>query len=73
METTMKNTEIKELKSTDSEKNFIEEYNEIFNKTENHVVVKNQWASKGDYFEKLTIYDNSYSTIQTFSYTSIIK
>ena len=73
METTVKNTKVKKTTSIDSEKKFVEEYKEIFNTSENTVIIKNEWTNKGDYFQKLSIYDNSYSTVKTFGYTTLIK
>ena len=73
METKINNSEINEKKYVATEKDFVAEYQEIFKSSENTVVVKNEWVNRGDYFEKLSIYDNSYSTILTFGNSTIIK
>ncbi len=73
MKTTIDSSKIFENITIDSEKKFVEEYQEIFKSSENTVVVKNEWVNNGDYFEKLSIYDNSYSTILTFGNSTIIK
>lgn len=73
METLKKISETKENKICQSEQDFTLDYQEIFSSSENTVVVKTEWTRKGDYFEKLSLYDNSYSTILTFGNTTLIK
>lgn len=73
METLKRNLEIKKDNVINLEQNFDLEYKEIFNSSENTVVIKNEWTKNGDYFEKLSLYDNSYSTVITFGNTTLIK
>jgi hypothetical protein len=55
------------------DKDFAADYNEFFSSSENTVVIRTEWTKKGDYFEKLSLYDNSYSTVLTFGNTTLIK
>lgn len=73
METLKKTSETKENKICQSEQDFTLDYQGIFSSSENAVVVKTEWTRNGDYFEKLSLYDNSYSTILTFGNTTLIK
>jgi hypothetical protein len=52
---------------------FAADYKEIFGSSENTVIVRTEWTKKGDYFEKLSLYDNSYSTVLTLGNTTLIK
>ena len=52
---------------------FISDYEMIVNSSENSVVIKTEWTREGDNFQKLSIYDNSYSNIKTLGYTTLIK
>ena len=54
-------------------KNFTAEYNEIINSSEKSVVIKTQWTKGGDFFQKLSMYDNSYVQIETLGSTILIK
>jgi hypothetical protein len=54
---------------------FIEDYKEI---TEtfllpNTVIVTIEWQQKGDFFQKLSTYDYSYSPVKTLGSTTLIK
>lgn len=53
--------------------NYIEEYNDIMNSSQESVIVKTEWAKKGDYFQKLTMYDDSYQPVKTLGSTTLIK
>lgn len=53
--------------------NFTTEYDEIINPSEKSVVVETQWAKKGDFFQKLSMYDNSYVLVKTLGSTTLIK
>lgn len=46
-------------------KAFTVEYNEIINSSENSVVIETQWEKKGDFFQKFSMYDNSYIPART--------
>ncbi|MEA3496881.1 MAG: hypothetical protein U9R42_12725 [Bacteroidota bacterium] len=54
-------------------KDFTTEYNEVVKSTEQSVVVDTQWAKDGDYFQKLSMYDNSYVQVETLGSTTLIK
>ncbi len=54
-------------------KDFTTEYNEVVKYTEQSVVVETQWAKDGDYFQKLSMYDNSYVQVETLGSTTLIK
>ena len=73
MESQKKSAEIKDDKMCNLEQNFDLDYKEIFSSAENTVVVRTEWTKNGDYFEKLSLYDNSYSTVLTFGNTTLIK
>ena len=52
---------------------FISDYEMIINSSENSVIIKTEWSREGDNFQKLSIYDNSYSNIKTLGSTTLIK
>ena len=52
---------------------FVEEYEKIVSTRGNSVVIKAEWNKKGDFFQKLTMYDNNYSPIKTLGNTTLIK
>lgn len=54
-------------------KDFVAEYNQIVDATEKDVIVKTEWAKEGDYFQKLSMYDNSYTSIPTLGETTLIN
>lgn len=54
-------------------KDFTSEYNEIIKNSENTVVVKTQWEKEGDFFQKLSMYDNSYVPVKTLGSTTLIN
>jgi len=54
-------------------KDFTTEYNEVVKSTEQSVVVETQWTKDGDYFQKLSMYDNSYVQVETLGSTTLIK
>lgn len=62
---------ITELKANETE--LISDYKNIVNGSENSVVVKTEWNKKGDFFEKLTIYDSFYIPINAFGGTTLIN
>ncbi len=49
------------------------EYNEIINSSEKSVVIETQWEKDGDFFQKLSMYDNSYVPVETLGSTTLIK
>ena len=53
--------------------NFANDYEKIVNQPKNSVIVETEWKKSGDYFQKLTMYDNSYSPIKTLGSTTLIK
>jgi len=65
-----KNVNIKvSEKQSDS---FYREYEHIMKTSENTVIVDVQWAEKGDYFQKLSMYDN-YTPVKTSGDTTLIS
>lgn len=50
-----------------------EEYKKIINSSNNSVIIKAEWISIGDNFQKLTMYDNNYTSIPTLGETTLIK
>lgn len=53
--------------------NFIVEYNEIIDSHEKSVVINTQWEKDGDFFQKLSMYDNSYVPVETLGSTTLVK
>ena len=64
--------ETKKVKSTDKQ-DFTKEYNEIIDSSKTTVVVKSEWSKEGDYFQKLSMYDNNYIPIPTLGETTLIN
>lgn len=54
-------------------KDFTSEYNEIIKSSEKTVVVETQWEKDGDFFQKLSMYDNSYIPVKTLGSTTLIN
>lgn len=54
-------------------KDFTSEYNEIIKNSEKTVVVETQWEKDGDFFQKLSMYDNSYIPVKTLGSTTLIN
>lgn len=52
---------------------FTEEYNEIVKTLNDSVIIQTEWQNEGDVFTKFSMYDNSYTTIQTFGNTTLIN
>lgn len=52
---------------------FLEDYEKIVLATKTSVVIQTEWNQNGDIFQKLSIYDNSYSPIKTLGSTTLIK
>ncbi len=52
---------------------FESDYQKIMSCSENSVIVKTEWSKKGDFFQKLSMYDDSYTPIQTFGNTTLIR
>lgn len=54
-------------------KDFTSEYNEIIKSSEKTVVVETQWEKDGDFFQKLSMYDNSYIPVKALGSTTLIN
>lgn len=54
-------------------KDFTSEYNEIIKSSEKTVVVEIQWEKNGDFFQKISMYDNSYIPVKTLGSTTLIN
>ncbi|MDN4165687.1 hypothetical protein QWY31_09245 [Cytophagales bacterium LB-30] len=66
--------EPKAKKEKKSEKqNFIKEYAEIISSSRSSVVIESEWTKPGDYFQKLTMYDNNYTPVPTLGETTLIN
>ena len=52
-------------------KDFTSEYNEIMNSSKKTVVV--QWEQDSVFFQKLSMYDNSYIPVKTLGSTTLIN
>jgi hypothetical protein len=64
--------ETKKVELTDKQ-NFTKEYNEIISSSETSVVVESEWTNDGDFFQKLSMYDNNYTSIPTLGGTTLIS
>lgn len=62
-----------EPKNKIEHKDFVTEYNEIIQVSDNSVVVTTQWQKEGDYFIKLSMYDDSYVPVKTLGSTTLTK
>ena len=67
MESTTDNSKIKD------NHDFMSDYEKIVSYSENSVIVKTEWTKKGDFFQKLSMYDNSYVPVLTFGNTTLIN
>jgi hypothetical protein len=67
----MKN-KTKKLKSSENQ-NLMNEYNKIVNSSKTSVVIESEWTKEGDYFQKLTMYDNNYTSVPTLGETTLIN
>ncbi|MCH8554022.1 MAG: hypothetical protein LAT76_02630 [Schleiferiaceae bacterium] len=65
-------TESKQTKNSEK-RDFIKEYNELIDSSKNSVVIVSEWSKEGDYFKKLSMYDNNYKPIPTLGETTLIK
>lgn len=55
------------------QQDYIQEYNEIMNSSKTTVVVISEWLKDGDYFQKLSMYDNNYIPVPTLDGTTLIN
>jgi hypothetical protein len=67
----MKNKAKKEKKAENHD--FVNEYYKIINSSKTSVVIVSEWTKAGDNFQKLTMYDNSYTPIPTLGETTLIN
>ena len=67
----MKN-KAKKLKNAENQ-DFVNEYNKIVNSSKTSVVIESEWTKAGDNFQKLTMYDNNYTSIPTLGETTLIN
>jgi len=61
---------IKEI--SDETVEFIQEYERIMH-TINTVTIQTEWTKDGDYFQKLSMYDDRYTPVITLGSTTLIK
>ncbi len=62
----------KRLKKNENQ-DFIKDYNKIVNYSKTSVVIESQWTKLGDNFQKLTMYDNNYTSVPTLGGTTLIN
>ncbi len=62
-----------ESKNKRKNETFVSDYKKIVKNSENSVIVETEWTKKGDYFKKLSMYDNSYAPVQSLGNTTLIK
>ena len=62
----------KKVEYTDKQ-GFTKEYNEIIDSSKTSVVVESEWSKDGDYFQKLSMYDNNYTPMPTLGETTLIS
>jgi hypothetical protein len=67
----MKN-KTKKMKSTENQ-SLVNEYNKIVNSSKTSVVIESEWTKEGDNFQKLTMYDNNYTSVPTLGETTLIN
>lgn len=53
--------------------NYISDYNQLFNTPIVPIISQKQWLNVGDFFNKFSLYDNSYIPIGTLEGTTLIK
>jgi hypothetical protein len=61
---------IKEI--SDETVEYIQEYEQIMH-TINTVTIQTEWTKDGDYFQKLSMYDDRYTPVITLGSTTLIK
>ena len=64
--------ETKNMESTVNQ-DFTKEYNVIIDSSKTTVVIESEWSKEGDYFQKLSMYDNNYTPIPTLGGTTLIS
>lgn len=57
-------------KQSNTEVSFTQEYEKIMKTSEKTVIVDTQWSSKGDYFKKVSMYEN-YTPVKTTGNTTL--
>lgn len=62
----------KKLNPTSSDQDFIIEHKEITDYGNISVVVNTEWSQQGDFFQKLSTYDQSYMPIKTLGNTTLL-
>lgn len=60
-------------KNQENTNNYTKEYNDIMDSSDKSVIVKTEWTKEGDYFQKLSMYDDSYQPVKTLGNTTLIK
>lgn len=60
-------------KTAQEVQDFTQEYNEICRDNKNSVLINLQWEKEGDFFKKLTLYDDSYISIPTLGNTTLLN
>ena len=63
---------IKKVKKA-KEQDYISDYTSLIGNSLNSVIVKTEWEKEGDFFNKFSMYDESYTPIKTLGSTTLIK
>ena len=58
---------------SNKKQDLVKEYSEIIDSYKTSVVIKSEWTKEGDYFQKLSMYDNNYTSIPTLGETTLIN
>ena len=64
--------ETKNMEST-VKQDLTKEYNVIIDSSKTTVVIESELSKEGDYFQKLSMYDNNYTPIPTLGGTTLIS
>ena len=64
--------ETKKIEDTEKQY-FTTDYNQIIDSYKTSVIVESEWSKDGDFFQKLSMYDNNYTPIPTLGETTLIN
>ena len=68
----MDTTKLTDIKKN-NDHNLISEYEIVVNKNDFSVIVKPEWNMQGDYFKKLSMYNENFQPISGLGNTTLIK
>lgn len=61
------------ITKTSDKQDFIKEFNDIVDSSNTSVIIEIEWSKEGDYFQKLSMYDNNYTSVPTLGGTTLIN